>query len=183
MTEDKNAQSPIGWDRKIPPDDIRRDRGKLLPPIPQSEDKNAQSPAGLNTAKPWLAGSLPPIPKTVDGITITTRGPLTEAMKNDAGKGGFEFLPMDALQSINEVLRFGAQKYAPHNWEKGFSWVRLGNAILRHTFAWMSGEMTDAETGLPHLAHAGCMVLFALSHQLRGIGHNDIAVSQTARKD
>lgn len=181
MTEDKNAQSPIGWDRKIPPDDIRRDRGKLLPPIPQGED---ELPSGLKVARPKAeAGELPPIPKTIGGVTITTRGPLTEAMKADAGKPGFEFLPMDALGSINDVLRFGAKKYAPHNWEKGFSWVRLGNAILRHTFAWMSGEMTDAETGLPHLAHAGCMVLFALSHQLRGIGHNDIAVSQTARKD
>ena len=37
---------------------------------------------------------------------------------------------------------------------------RYFDAALRHLTAWQTGEQVDAESGLPHLAHAICCLLF-----------------------
>lgn len=95
------------------------------------------------------------------------------AVKHDDGKMGFEFLPPDALSAINDVFRFGAKKYAPHNWEKGFAWTRLINAAFRHLFAYATGEDRDPESGLSHLTHLGFCVLTLLAHEIRGLGNDD----------
>lgn len=98
---------------------------------------------------------------------------MGEGRKDDAGKPGFEFLPADALGEINEIMRFGAKKYAPRNWEKGMAWTRPANACLRHLFAWLAGERRDPETGRSHLAHAGACVLFLVAYEIRGVGNDD----------
>lgn len=46
------------------------------------------------------------------------------------------------------------------NWEKGMSWGRCYAACLRHLWAWWRGEDNDPETGLSHLDHALCCLLF-----------------------
>jgi hypothetical protein len=76
-------------------------------------------------------------------------------------------LSIDVLFEIGKVLTFGAQKYAPRNWEKGIKYSRVYGALLRHLFAWWWGERTDPETGIHHLAHAGFCVLFLLCYELR----------------
>jgi hypothetical protein len=88
--------------------------------------------------------------------------------KRDSGKLPLELLPLDALSAVAEVLRFGASKYAARNWESGIAYGRVFGALLRHLFAWWRGEELDSETGLSHLAHAGCEVLFLLAFVLRG---------------
>lgn len=96
-----------------------------------------------------------------------------EGRKDDAGKEAWHLLPTDAVRSIVKVLTFGAVKYAPRNWEKGMNWSRPYSALHRHVTAWFEGERLDPETGLPHLAHAGCCILFLLAYELRGIGNDD----------
>ena len=98
---------------------------------------------------------------------------LTEGRKDDQGKDGFQYLPADALAAINRVLVFGADKYGARNWERGMRWTRPANALLRHMFAWLRGEQSDAETGMSHLWHAGCCVLFLIAYELRGAGEDD----------
>lgn len=98
---------------------------------------------------------------------------LLDAIKHDDGKPSLDLLPPEALEEIAKVLSFGAHKYEPHNWRKGFKWSRLSAALLRHVFAFLRGEDLDPETGLSHLAHAGCMLLFLLTHQLTEIGEDD----------
>ncbi len=71
---------------------------------------------------------------------------------------------------VAEVLRFGAKKYAPRNWEKGISYTRCYAAALRHVFAHRSGEKLDPETNLPHMAHAICEVMFLIAFEARGLG-------------
>lgn len=88
--------------------------------------------------------------------------------KKDAGKVPLQLLPLDALTEIAKVLQFGAQKYAERGWEKGINFDRVFGATLRHLFAWHQGEDKDPETGLNHLAHAGCEVLFLLAFVKRG---------------
>lgn len=98
---------------------------------------------------------------------------LPVAMKNDGEKVRVELLPPLALEEIAKVLTFGAKKYEDHNWRKGFAWSRLIGAALRHLLAFMRGEDNDPETGLSHLAHLGCCVLFLLDHQILKLGLDD----------
>lgn len=91
----------------------------------------------------------------------------TAGVKYDAGKIPLELLPFDALTEVAKVLQFGAKKYAARNWEKGIEYGRLFGAATGHLWSWFTGEENDEETGLPHLAHAACDVLFLLAFVIR----------------
>jgi hypothetical protein len=65
------------------------------------------------------------------------------------------------LDEVMAVLEFGARKYAPDNW-KHVEGHRYDDAMLRHIQAYLGGEMNDPETGLHHLAHATCCILFKI---------------------
>jgi hypothetical protein len=88
------------------------------------------------------------------------------AIKYDSGKADWSLMPWEAVEEINKVLEFGARKYAAHNWQQGegFKYTRVLNSLLRHVFAYMRGEDIDPESGLSHMAHAGCNVLFLLHY-------------------
>jgi dATP/dGTP diphosphohydrolase len=90
--------------------------------------------------------------------------------KDDQGKPRWELLPTDAVREVVQVLTFGAKKYADRNWERGIKYGRVYGAALRHLTSWWEGQDADPETGLSHLAHAGCCVLFLLAWSLRGQG-------------
>lgn len=98
---------------------------------------------------------------------------MTEGRKDDAGKDPWHLAPWDAFRAIVCVLRFGAAKYAPRNWEKGMAWSRPFSAMQRHLAAWWEGEQADQETGMSHLWHAGCCVVFLIAYEIRGIGQDD----------
>jgi hypothetical protein len=71
---------------------------------------------------------------------------------------------MRAVASVVNVMTVGAKKYGADNWrnlEDGRR--RYYAASLRHLTAWWEGEACDAESGLPHLAHAACCLLFPLA--------------------
>jgi hypothetical protein len=97
----------------------------------------------------------------------------TGAVKADAGKAPLDLMPAKPLVAIAEILGFGATKYAPHNWRRGFKWSRMTGAALRHLTAWADGEDLDPETGKSHLAHAGADILFLLEYELTGTGIDD----------
>lgn len=99
------------------------------------------------------------------------------AIKHDGSKVRVELLSVPAIEAIAEVMTFGAKKYADHNWRKGFNWSRLLGAAIRHMFAWMRGEDKDPESGLSHLAHAGCCIMFLLEHEITGLGKDDRWIS------
>lgn len=106
-------------------------------------------------------------------VRVVPRYPDGQGRKDDGGKLPLHLLPPDAIVEIAKVLDFGAKKYAPRNWEKGMSWSRPYAALMRHMFAWWAGEKADPETGLSHLAHAGCCLFFLLSYEQRHIGVDD----------
>jgi hypothetical protein len=92
-------------------------------------------------------------------------------VKFDGDKVRLDLLPFTALESVGVVLTYGAKKYAPDNWRKvpGWRWRYMG-AALRHLFA-SRRSFDDPETGLPHLAHAACCVLFLLEQELHAAPH------------
>jgi len=100
-------------------------------------------------------------------------GDTEGAKKSDDGKVRLDLLPVQPLLDIGQVLTFGADKYAERNWEKGFDWSRPYAATLRHLFAWWSGEDKDPETGLSHLAHAACEVMFLQEFEHAGKGNDN----------
>lgn len=75
-----------------------------------------------------------------------------------------ELLPRPALEAIAEVLAFGARKYSRWNWRDGIAYSRVLGALLRHVHAYNDGEDLDPETGLSHMAHAGCCITFLLTY-------------------
>jgi hypothetical protein len=84
-------------------------------------------------------------------------------VKHDGQKNRLDLLPFRALEEVAKVLTFGAEKYADNNWQKVRPRRRYFGAALRHLWARALGEQTDTDSGLPHLAHAACDILFLLS--------------------
>lgn len=107
-----------------------------------------------STGYPW--SGLPAV--SIEPVTVPV------AVRHDEGKTNWSLMPFEALEEINKVLEFGANKYSANNWQEGtgFKYSRVLNSLLRHTFAFMRGEDKDPESGLSHMAHAGCNVLFIL---------------------
>jgi len=91
-------------------------------------------------------------------------------VKHDDGKPSLELLPPVAIEMVGRVLRHGAEKYAADNWRRVDDRRRYLGAALRHLFAWAKGEDVDPDSGLPHLAHAACSVLFLLEADVDGLG-------------
>jgi hypothetical protein len=88
--------------------------------------------------------------------------------KFDGGKLMYGLLPPLALKETVKVLTFGAQKYEPDNWQHvPDSKRRYFDALQRHLWAWKQGEQLDQESGLPHLAHAMCCLMFLYEHDVK----------------
>lgn len=88
-----------------------------------------------------------------------------KALKFDSDKLPLNLLSTEAMNQTAAVLKFGAEKYAEHNWRKGFAWSRPLAAAMRHITAFNDGEDCDPESGLSHLAHAACCIMFLLEFQ------------------
>ena len=97
----------------------------------------------------------------------------TEGVKYDQHKIRWDLVPFDAVNEIAKVLTFGAAKYDARNWEKGMNWSRVFGAVQRHLTRWFHGQDKDRETGLTHLAHAGCCIFFLLAWEMRKVGTDD----------
>lgn len=98
---------------------------------------------------------------------------MSKALKYDDGKPDMSLLPPVAIVEISKVWSFGSQKYADFNWQHGFKWRRPIAAALRHIFAWLSGQSTDPESGLPHLAHAACCLMMVIHFEATDTGEDN----------
>lgn len=116
--------------------------------------------------------------------------------KNDAGKDRWTLLPIPALRQIVKVLTHGAQKYTVTNEDGSIAsdgaenWRKVPNgherytrALFEHVMAWREGEIYDSETGLHHLAHAGCNILFLLTLDAAPIKAIDTMLEGLAGQD
>ncbi|WP_063042238.1 MULTISPECIES: dATP/dGTP diphosphohydrolase domain-containing protein [Nocardia] len=76
----------------------------------------------------------------------------------------FDLIPPQALFAVAEHYGKGALKYDDHQWLKGYEWSKSFSAMMRHAWAFWSGEDFDPETGTPHMAavnfHANALLVF-----------------------
>lgn len=133
---------------------------QLFKPNPFAAQENEKWAKAIKLAEGYSVGSLDP------------RGEI-KGQKNDSEKPRMDLVPAGAVLETAKVFTFGAKKYAPHNWRKGFEYGRLIAALERHIAAFKEGEDTDPESGLPHMAHASCCVMMLIEHQLKGYGFDD----------
>ena len=87
-----------------------------------------------------------------------------KGIKLDQNKPNWSLLPYKEVEQIVQVLTFGAKKYqGKDNWKRvPEARERYFSALMRHLTSWWGGEHRDEETGLSHLAHAGCCLLFLM---------------------
>lgn len=96
--------------------------------------------------------------------------PVTKSIRLNQGKIRFDLIPPEFVRSVAEVFTFGANKYSDHNW-KGFTSEQqeeIKGSLLRHIYAYLEGEENDPESGLSHLAHAGCNLAFMIYFKNKG---------------
>lgn len=70
-------------------------------------------------------------------------------LKHDDGKLRMDLIPPEALESLAEVLMYGAAKYDANSWQ-GVEPSRYLAALLRHLTAHMRGEKAFRKE------HKGC---------------------------
>lgn len=85
---------------------------------------------------------------------------MERANRYNTGKPSWSLVDFKSLEPMVKVLEYGAIKYTPDNWKKGLPTLETCESLLRHTFAFMNGEDADPESGLDHLGHMMCNVMF-----------------------
>jgi hypothetical protein len=99
---------------------------------------------------------------------LASQTATTGGRKFDGNKLEYGLLPPLALEETVKVLTFGAQKYERDNWQKvPDSKRRYFDALQRHMWAWKQGEQNDHESGINHLAHAMCCLMFLYEHDVK----------------
>ena len=88
---------------------------------------------------------------------------IETGIKKDSGKLRWSLLDFKFMTECVKVLMFGAEKYPDaKNFQKVINGKqRYTDAAFRHLISWTSGEIKDKESGLHHLAHLFCCIMFA----------------------
>ena len=87
-------------------------------------------------------------------------------LKNDIidDKDRWDLLHLEDIEEVVKILSFGSKKYGPNNWQYVENGVeRYYAALMRHLCAWRKGENIDPDSGLHHLSHAACNILFLIN--------------------
>lgn len=83
-----------------------------------------------------------------------------QALRYNEGKVPYSYLPLDLLEDTARVLEMGAKKYARDNYRKGMPMTEVMDSLMRHYTAFATGEDNDQESGLSHIGHMICNLLF-----------------------
>lgn len=87
-------------------------------------------------------------------------GVQTLADRFNEGKVQWSLVDFKSLEPMVRVLEFGAQKYTRDNWKKGLPITKIFDSLQRHLIAFIGGEDVDSESGIEHLGHALCNIMF-----------------------
>ena len=97
----------------------------------------------------------------INVTSLTKTSQLSVGHKDDQEKNRLDLIEPEFIEGVGKVLTFGADKYEPNNWQKvEDAENRYYAAAMRHLMAWRKGEKTDPESGLSHLYHVACNIMF-----------------------
>jgi hypothetical protein len=103
---------------------------------------------------------------------------MKEGTKLDGGKSRLDLMVPEWELEVGKVLEFGCRKYADNNWQKvKGAEERYYAAARRHMLAYKMGEKNDPESGLSHIAHASCCLMF-----LHWLTKGDREIEENSRK-
>lgn len=86
----------------------------------------------------------------------------------------FRQLPLEALAAGAVGLEYGAEKYAPRNWEKGLPWQQMIDSLRRHLDSFeRRAEMDKGDSELPHICLVMSSAMMLVASVVRGIGDDD----------
>lgn len=116
----------------------------------------------------------------LDDIFFMDEG-KAETRATDPATGGqkgkkleeFALVPVWPREEEARVYGYGAQKYEPNNWRRGYSWSWSLSALHRHIARFEQGESVDPESGLHHLAHAKFHLNTLMEFERLGLGTDD----------
>lgn len=96
-----------------------------------------------------------------------------DSHRTDKGKAPVGLIAPEMWWALADVLKFGADKYEARGWENNpMPWMRSWASAMRHMLKWEEGEDKDQESGLSHLDHAACNLMFLIAYGRRGIGED-----------
>ena len=104
---------------------------------------------------------------------LTAAANFEVGRKDDTGKLRMDLITPEALEALAKVLGHGANKYGDWNWSKGILYSRVIAAVLRHINSWRKLEDNDPETGLNHLSHSFCGLMFLITYIARNMTYFD----------
>lgn len=86
-----------------------------------------------------------------------------KGFKERDGKLRMDLIPTVVITGLAEVLTYGAIKYSANSWQHVDDPINTYyGACLRHLIKWRDGEDIDPESGLHHLKHSICNLMFLL---------------------
>lgn len=113
----------------------------------------------------------PPFYHDVGEVIVTSKTGGQKGQKAEA----YSLIPVWPLAEVARVYGFGAKKYSPWNWLKGYDWSLTIDALGRHIEAFKSRQSLDPESGLHHLAHAAFHLFALMAYERLGLGTDDRA--------
>lgn len=92
---------------------------------------------------------------------------VEKASRFNEGKPKWSLVHFASLVPMIRVLEFGAQKYAPRNWQKPMDLQEILESMQRHLAALFDGEEVDKESNISHMGHIMCNAMFYNYHKER----------------
>ena len=83
-----------------------------------------------------------------------------QALRYNEGKLQWSMIDFKSLEGMVRVLEMGAKKYSKDNWKLGMPVTQVCESLMRHLFAYMSGEDKDPESGESHMSHVLVNAMF-----------------------
>jgi hypothetical protein len=89
---------------------------------------------------------------------------MEKAMRFNKGKLKWTLVHFKSLEPLVKVLQFGAEKYAPRNWQKPMELEDILDSAQRHLSEMIDGKTHDEESKQLIAGHVLCNMMFYIYH-------------------